>query len=214
VQGAFRGNLAFVGLPVIYAMPDTLIAGGVSARAAAVVVVAPMMVAYNLGGVIVLLLSQHKLGWGMIRPFLRQLLTTPPLVATLAGIGFALAGWTLPGPVDRAFLALGEMALPLGLLGVGGSLVAVGRHIGGGAVWMAALLKTVASPLLGWVACRIAGLGPPETKMVTLFMATPTAIVSYSIAMELKGDEGIASGTIVLSVLMSIVSLAVILVML
>ena len=214
VQGSFRGNLAFVGLPVIYAMPDTLIAGGVSARAAAVVVVAPMMVAYNLAGVIVLLLSQHKLGWGMVRPFLRQLLTTPPLVATLAGIGFALAGWTLPGPVDRAFLALGEMALPLGLLGVGGSLVAVGRHIGGAAVWASALLKTVASPLLGWAACRVAGLGAPETKMVTLFMATPTAIVSYSIAMELKGDEGIASGTIVLSVLTSIVSLAAILMIL
>jgi len=35
--------------------------------------------------------------------------------------------------------------------------------------------------------------------------------VSYTVALELKGDEPIASGAIVLSVLLSLVSLAVIL---
>ena len=125
VQGGFRGNLAFVGLPVIFSLPDAPLAWGVSARTAAVLTVAPMMVAYNIGGVVVLLLSQHRLGWGMVKPFVRQLATTPPLLATLAGIGWALAGWTLPPAVDKTFSALGEMALPLGLLGVGGSLVTV-----------------------------------------------------------------------------------------
>lgn len=208
VQGAFRGNLAFIGLPIIYAMPDVPLTGGVSPRAAAVVVVGPMMVAYNLVGVIVLLLSQHKLGWSMVRPFLRQLLTTPPLLATVAGIGFAMAGWALPSAVDKAFTALGEMALPLGLLGVGGSLVAVERKPAGSASWGAALVKTAVSPLLGWAVGHALGLGGVELKMVVIFMATPTAIVSYVMAMELKGDEAIASGTIVLSVLTSIVSLA------
>jgi malate permease and related proteins len=210
VQGAFRGNLAFIGLPIIYAMPDTLLIGGMSTRAAAVVVVGPMMVAYNLGGVVVLLLSQHRLGWRMVSPFLRQLLTTPPLLATLAGIGFALAGWTLPSAVDKAFTALGEMALPLGLLGVGGSLVAVERKSGGRASWVAALLKTVLSPIAGWAVGRALGLDGLQLKMIMIFMATPTAIVSYVMAMELKGDEAIASGTIVLSVMMSIASLVVI----
>ena len=40
VQGAFRGNLAFVGLPIIYALPDVTLAGGISLRAAAVLTVA------------------------------------------------------------------------------------------------------------------------------------------------------------------------------
>jgi predicted permease len=43
-----------------------------------------------------------------------------------------------------------------------------------------------------------------------ILMATPTATVSYTVALELKGDETIASGTIVLSVLASLVALAVI----
>ncbi len=61
VQGGFRGNLAFVGLPIIYSLPEIPLAGGLSVRTAAIVTVAPMMVFYNTAGVIVLLLSQHRL---------------------------------------------------------------------------------------------------------------------------------------------------------
>ena len=146
VQGAFRGNLAFVGLPIIYALPDVTLAGGISLRAAAVLTVAPMMIFVNVGGVVVLLLSQHRIGWGMLGPFLRQLATTPPLLASLAGIGCALAGWELPTVVNKTFGALGEMALPLGLLGVGGSLVTVRL----GAAWR--------TPLI--VACMSTGSPP------------------------------------------------------
>jgi len=210
VQGGFRGNLAFVGLPVIFSLPDTPLAWGVSARTAAVLTVAPMMVFYNIAGVVVLLLSQHRLGWGMVKPFVRQLATTPPLLATLAGIGWALAGWTLPAAVDKALASLGEMALPLGLLGVGGSLVTVKL----GSAWRlplgSALVKTALSPLLGWAAGRALGLGALELKMVVLLMATPTAIISYTMALELKGDDSLAAGTISLSTLTSLVSLAVV----
>jgi predicted permease len=110
--------------------------------------------------------------------------------------------------VDKTFTALGEMALPLGLLGVGGSLVTVklGDH------WRrplaSALVKTVLSPLLGWAAGRALGLGAAELKLVLILMACPTAIISYTMALELKGDEALAAGTISLSVLTSLVSLA------
>lgn len=212
VQAAFRGNLAFIGLPIVFALPETPLAGGVSARAAAVVVVGPMMVAYNVLGVVVLLLSQHQLGWGMVRPFVRQLLTTPPLVATIAGIGFALMGWTLPGAFEKAFDALGEMALPLGLLGVGGSLVTVERGALLAPTWVAAWLKTAVAPAVGWGIGRAMGLGAVELKILMILMAAPTAIVSYVMAVEMKGDEAMASGSIVASVLASIVTLAVVIV--
>ncbi|MBC7365329.1 MAG: AEC family transporter [Undibacterium sp.] len=210
VQGAFRGNLAFVGLPIIYAMPDVTVVGGISLRAAAVLTVAPMMVVYNVAGVMVLLLSQHRLGWAMLRPFLRQLATTPPLIASLAGIAFALLGWQLPVAVNRAFISLGEMALPLGLLGVGGSLVTV--KFGGAwrAPLAAALLKTAVAPALGWVAGRWLGLGAVELKTMMIFLATPSAVISYTMAVQMKGDEMLASGAIVLSTLTSVVTLAVI----
>jgi malate permease and related proteins len=210
VQAGFRGNLAFVGLPIIYALPDTPFADGLSARAAAIMIIAPMMVIYNIVSVIALLLSQHRLGFSMVWPFVRQLATTPPLVATIAGIGFAIMGWPLPGPVEKTFTALGEMALPLGLLGVGGSLVSV--KLGGAwrAPLAAATVKTIASPALGVLVGRWLGLGAAELKLILIFLATPTAVVSYTMAIELKGDEAIASGAIVLSVLTSLATLAII----
>ncbi len=211
VQAGFRGNLAFVGLPIIYAMPDATLPGGMSIRTAAVLTVAPMMVVYNVAGVVVLLLSQHPIHVRMIPPFVKQLATTPPLLAALAGLVFVLMDWTLPASLDKTFNALGEMALPLGLLGVGGSIVTVkfGRN------WhvplAAALVKTALSPLIGWLVGRWFGLDPLALKMVMIFMATPSAVVSYTMALEMKGDGGLASGAIVMSVLTSVVTLAVIL---
>lgn len=210
VHGGFRGNLAFVGLPIVFSLPDTPLAWGMTVRTAAVLTVAPMMVFYNIAAVFVLLFSQHTVGWAMVKPLLKQLITTPPLLATFAGMGFALAGWTLPAALDKTFTALGEMALPLGLLGVGGSLITVKL----GANWRiplaAALLKTALAPLLGWVVGRALGLGAVEMKVMLLLLACPTAVVSYTMALEMKGDGALASGTIVLSVLTSVVTLAVI----
>ena len=210
VQGAFRGNLAFVGLPIIYALPDAVIAGGLSARTAAIITVAPMLVAYNVGAVVVLLLSQHPLSFRMAVPFLKQLATTPPLVATIAGITCAVMGWVLPPAMDKTFSALGEMALPLGLLGVGGSIMTARL----GDAWRpalgSALMKTIAAPALGWLAGRWLGLGAVELKLIMILLATPTAVVSYTMAVEMKGDATMASGTIVLSVFTSLLALAVV----
>jgi predicted permease len=75
VQGAFRGNLAYVGLPIIYGLPDTPSSSGLSLRAAAVVAIAPMLVLYNVMGVTVLIASQHTAA-----PFTPGRFPPPPLL--------------------------------------------------------------------------------------------------------------------------------------
>jgi predicted permease len=208
VQGAFRGNLAFVGLPIVFSLPDVPVLGGLTLHNAAVIAVAPTMVLYNIGGVVVLTVSQHAFGPKMVWPVLRQLAVTPPLLATLAGIGFVAAGWTLPHAVARTLEALGEMALPLGLLGVGGSIVTAQLRGVLRAPIASALLKTWVGPAAGFAAARLCGLGPRETVLVMILGAAPTAIVSYTMALEMKGDGEMASATIALSVVASLVSLA------
>ena len=210
VQGAFRGNLAFVGLPIIFALPDGALAGGLTVRSAAVLVVGPVMVLYNVGGVIVLLLSQHRLSLKMARPFLRQLLLTPPLLATVGGIGCAVLGWRLPSVLDRTLLTLGEMALPLGLLGIGGTLATLGATTKWRVPGLAAVIKTMLAPAIGWGVGRLCGLEPAALQIAMIMMACPTAIVSYTMAVELKGDETMASAIIVGSVVLSLPALAVI----
>ena len=208
VQGAFRGNLAFIGLPVVFALPDVMLPGGLPLHQAAVILVAPMMVLYNILGVVVLLAGRHRFGWTMILPLLKQLVVTPPLVAILAGMAFAAAGWTLPSVAGRTLNALGEMALPLGLLGVGGSLVTANLAAGWRVPLGAALLRTALAPLLGWVMGRWWGLDEVTVKLMMIFLATPTAIASYTVALALQGDERMASGIIGVSTITSVLTLS------
>jgi len=208
VQGSFRGNLAFVGLPIAFSLPDVPLFGGLTLHNAAVIAVAPTMVLYNIGGVVVLTVSQHAFGPRMLWPILRQLAVTPPLLATLAGIAFVVFGWKLPHAVAQTMEALGEMALPLGLLGVGGSIVTA--KLGGAlrAPVAAALVKTWLGPALGYAVAWACGLHGREALLVALLAACPTAIVSYTMAVEMKGDAELASTTIAVSVGASLVSLA------
>jgi predicted permease len=100
------------------------------------------------------------------------------------------------------------MALPLGLLGVGGSLVTARFGDAWRAPVASALVKTVGGPLFAWGAARVVGLGAMETSLLMILAASPTAIVSYTMAVEMKGDEQLASMTIVASVMTSLVALA------
>lgn len=208
VQGTFRGNLAFVGLPVVFGLPNVTLPGGLPLHQAAIILVAPMMVLYNVLGVVVLQLGQQRFGRAMILPLLRQLIVTPPLIAILAGMVFGAMGWTLPSVAGRSLNALGEMALPLGLLGVGGSLVTANLRAGWRVPLSAALLRTMVAPVLGWVVGRLCGLDPITLKLVMIFLATPTALISYAVALAMHGDERLASGVIGSSILTSVIALS------
>ena len=208
VQGSFRGNLAFMGLPIIAALPDATLPNGISTRAAALLVIGPVMVLYNILGVTVLLLSQHAFGFGVIKPFLKQLMITPPLVASVLGIALAETHTALPGALGFTLKALGEMALPLGMLGIGGALVTSKVGANWRPALVAALIKTAVVPVCGIALARMIGLPAAELRIVLVFLAAPTAIISYPMVVELKGDLSIAAGAIVFSTLISIPILA------
>lgn len=210
VQACFRGNLAFIGLPVIYAFPEAHLAGGLSLRAAAILVIGPSMVAYNVVGVIVLLFSQNALGPGWGRALVKQLLTTPPLIATAAGIACAQARVSVPQAVSDTFHTLGNLAFPLGLLGIGGALASLDWRASRRNALSAALVKTAFAPVLGYAVGRRLGLSPLELKTALIFLAAPTAIISYPMVVELKGDTALAASAIALSVLTSIPSLMIV----
>jgi len=208
VQGAFRGNLAFVGLPVIFSLPDSLKVHDVPVRMIAVLAVAPMLVVYNVAGILVLLASQLDVRRLGVKYLVQQIVTTPPLLATVAGIAYAATGWPWPAVLHDTFDALAQLALPLALLGIGGALITTPF----GGAWRsplsAALLKTVAAPVLGWLCGRWLGLGAVELKLVMILLATPTAVISYTKVVELEGSPALASGSIVFSTVLSIVALA------
>ncbi|HMX53118.1 MAG TPA: AEC family transporter, partial [Plasticicumulans sp.] len=115
VQAAFRGNLYFISLPVIvYASP-----GHPEVRSAALIASAPVILLYSIAAVLVLEASRSTPGAGRAGLW-RSLATNPQLLACVIGLALAASGAGLPPSLERSLDALGRMALPLALLGIGG----------------------------------------------------------------------------------------------
>lgn len=207
VQGVFRGNLAFIGLPVVmYAF-----AGAGATTSNALLAFGPLVVLYNVLAVLVLLLPGRQGGQSALGGALRGLLTNPILLACLAGLGFSLLQIPLPQPLQRSFAAIGQMALPLALLCIGGTLYST--HLQGSLRWatLGAVLKVALVPGLGFVLARALELSAAHTRIALILLACPTASASYVLVRQLKGDTALASSMIVISNLLAVPAMALVL---
>lgn len=203
VQAGFRGNLAFVGLPVVMVLPGV-------PRTAAILLIAPMILFYNLFAVVVLSASRHGADFRALPTTVREILRNPIIWASAAGACWYINGWEVWAPLMTALGQLARMAVPLALLCIGTALVATPLRGAGARVAAAALTKGVLSPLaalgLGW----LAGVDREGLRLLLVLAACPTAAVSFTMVRELGGDEVLAARAIVASTLVSAGALAVI----
>jgi len=218
VQAAFRGNLAFVGLAVIMsafsALPGAAAAGDLArAERAAVLTFGPIVPIYNIAAVLVLLAFRHKLSAESLKRMFAQVAINPLLLACVVGVLISLSGWSLPGPIDRTLSVLGQFALPLALLCVGGKIAAAKLRGNIRLPFLAAAIKLTVGPVVGCLAAGWLGVGRVETAVAMIMLASPTAVASYVLSEQLGGDSALSAGAVVVSTIMSIVSLAVVVAM-
>lgn len=205
VQASFRGNLAYVALPVIALLP----AGAGPMRNAALVALVPLLVVYNTIGVAVLLASQPRSG-SMWRPVAVEVGRNPLFWASVLGGWVGWAGGEVPVWIGRTMQVVGQMSLPLALLCIGGVLATTKLQGNRGNAVTSSLLKTVGQPLLGLGVAYFLGLGPDELQIGLVILAVPTAGATYTLVSQLGGDTTLAASAVVLSTLCSLVVLAVI----
>jgi predicted permease len=210
MQSAFRGNLAYIGIPVLaYGFSENPTAGSDRAMATAVIVMVLTMALYNILAVIVLQASTHAskgIDW---RRSMLSIVTNPLLLAGLLGLIVPMLQMTLPSFLRRALESLGAAAVPIALMCIGGSLATTPMR--GRRSWIvtAALLKVAVLPGLVFVLARFAGLAPPEHRTALVLASSPTAAAAFVMARQMGGDEALASGSIALSTLLSFISLGV-----
>lgn len=213
VHAAFRGNLVFLGLPVIiYAAGGVDLATTSGILQLATLSVAPMVILNNVLGAIVLSISQHRLSLKTLRPVFFSLVTNPFFIASVAGILFSLSGLPLPSGVDRTMRSLGLMGVPIALLCVGGTLVTTSVHERIGPSVAAALIKTLVTPLAGWLIARqLLHLSPEEMRIVLIFVAAPSAAGGFIMTIQMGGDPRLASAPIAISTVICLFTFAFIL---
>lgn len=215
VQASFRGNLAFIGLPVVlFAFAGS--SGGedlARTEAAAATALAPILVIYNVVAVVVLYASHVAPGGGLVRKVGRQAITNPLIVASVLGGLYSFIGFGIPSAMERTLGALSQMALPLALLCIGGSLMTVPVRGNLKHAFLGAFVKVAVAPLAGFAAAWIFGVDRTSMLVAAIYLAAPTAAASYVLARQLGGDESLAASTVVISTVLSLVSLSVVVAM-
>ncbi len=209
IQGSFRGNGAFVGLPVIIYSLGTLDAG---AEVLGTVVLAPVVVLFNILGVMVLLRHGSEKGRAgkSTASFFFQLLRNPLILGCAIGIALNLAGWVLPPFIFRPLDALGSAALPLILMSIGASLTFEPLRGMASPSLIAALIKVVITPAFGFLLAGLFDLSTTERMIAIFYLAAPAAGMSYVMADVMGNDAPLAGRIVALSTVLSAITLPII----
>lgn len=212
VQAAFRGNLAYAGIPIIlFALQDSPQAVIDSVMAQTLFVFAPAMLLYNSAAVVLLLQDSTEPIYQNIGLMLKKVTRNPLILASLGGAILFFLPFKLPVFAANSLDLVGQMAAPAALLCVGGSMAYVSMEGRYRSACLAAILKVMISPLLAYGIAACFELSAESRLVLLILSACPTAVASYVMAKQLKGDEALASGAVLISTLASIPSFAVIL---
>jgi malate permease and related proteins len=213
VHCSFRGNLAYLGLPIIVYSLDPLAkvdpARAEHLKQITLLVLAFVVPIYNVLAVVVLLAGQHRFNSKAITRIVTQVFKNPLFVSCMLGVLYALftnsqfgiahAAIRIPLGIARTFDVIGRMALPLALLSVGAALLQ--EKVTGSLVIPIAgvVMKIVLNPLLGLGLAMMMGMPGDEIRIALLLLACPTAITAYVMTQQLGGDAPLSAAIIVIT---------------
>ena len=199
VQGAFRSNLAIVGLALCIA------AYGERGAQLAALAVAVMTTLYNVLAVIVL---NRTLG-GNTSPLaaIKGILRNPLIIGIAAGVALSLSGLPVPTLVDDASRWLSAFFLPLVLVCVGGAMKLGDLRSSGTLAWEATAWRLLVGPALTVVLALALGVRGEALGALFLLVATPAAASGYIMVAAARGNATLAANIVVLSTVLSAITL-------
>ncbi len=195
-QTSFHGNLGYVGLAVVFYTLGPEGRGAASVLAGFLIlfqnVLAIAMFTFIAGG-------ENKLDLRGMGRFLGN----PIILATILGLVSSAAGIRAPLFLERSFRIVGDMALPLALLIIGGSLRSVSaRRIQ--LVAFSTTFKLLLLPLAGFLIFRTIGVTAHQAGTAVILLASPSATVTYIMASEMGGEPDLAAAAVTISTVLSI----------
>jgi predicted permease len=199
ISSMVRGNAAFVGLPVMRLVGETLPpAERAVLETAFVVLLAGMVLCFNVGSVVAFLLPQHGISWRGVGRVIKQLARNPIVLSSLLGISLSLIHPHMlsGGVVGNSLNLLAAASIPLALLVTGAQLEPSLIVKRGPLVVAACLGKLVLMPALTYFSARIFGLEHPAFVAAVVLMACPSAVAGGALARILGGNVALMAAII------------------
>ena len=192
-QLAFRFN-SYIGLAIagrLYGEP------GIAAFGIVIGIVVPLC---NIGAVWALARHAETKLW-------KELIQNPLILATVGGVLFSLAGFTLPEPAQMLISRMGAASLACGLLAVGAALrfADAGKNLS--VITYFTMVKLIVLPITAILLARAWGVSGVFFDMVVLFAALPTATSAYVLAVRMGGDGNFVAQGVTISTLAGMLSI-------
>ncbi len=215
-QSVFRSNNAYVGIPVIQ-LAVMHLPNASELTSLAMLTLAPCLILYNVMAVIVLMPDSiaasengdtNQLSFGaQIKRVILGIAKNPLIIGCVLGVVLMLFKVDFPVSIDKTFEHIGNLSTPGALLALGGSLTVERLRSSIKLSHLAAFLKLVVCPLIGLGLSFVFGLTPMARFIVLIFLSCPSAVASYVMAAEMKGDATLAASTVALTTIYSLIAI-------
>jgi len=202
IQGAFRGNYAIVGLALISNL------FGNDALGKATLILAFLLPVYNVLAVIVLTVPKHQ-GKIKFKPMLAKIILNPLILAVIFALPFSYYKIKLPQMFITTGNYFADIALPLALVGIGGSLNIENLKRASTLAFSSSIIKIVILPLILTFIAIFLGYRNDDLGIMFIVFACPTAIASFVMADVMGANSKLAGNIIMITTLGSVFTIAI-----
>lgn len=202
IQGAFRGNYAIIGLALISNL------FGNDALGKATLILAFLLPLYNVLAVVVLTVPKHQ-GRIKFKSIFLEILFNPLILAVMFALPFSFFKIRLPEMFISTGTFLADLALPLALVGIGGSLNMENLKRASTLAFSSSIIKIVILPLVLTTTAYFLGYRNDNLGIMFIVFACPTAIASFVMADVMGANSKLAGNIIMITTLGSVFTIAI-----
>lgn len=198
VQGMCRSNFVIFGVPLCVAISGEGVLGKVSV---AVAIVVPVLNVLS-----VIMLEYFRGGKPDIRKMIKGIITNPLIIASLLGFLALISGIKFPKIINTSLNDVAKIATPLALILLGASIKLSALKGNIKELIISIVGKLIVIPIIGIFIAALIGMRGGDIALLIAALASPTAVSSYPMALEMGGDGELAAQIVALGTTLCIIT--------
>jgi predicted permease len=202
IQGSFRGNFVIVGLALISNM------FGSEGLGKASIIVGFILPLYNVLAIVALTVPLRDQKRLTLRDTLIEIMRNPLMLAVIISLPFSYFEISIGDTIRRSGSYVSSLALPLALIGIGGSLDFKELRKASRISLSSTMLKLIILPLIFTYGAYRYNFVGQNLAIIFILFASPTAIVSFVMADAMGCNSKLAGSIVLLTTSGSVLTMA------